>query len=558
MAETIINVPLEPEEFGVVLPSADLRRINFSALDFVTIRRSLVEYIKTYFPSDFNDFVSSNGSVMFMELVSAVGNILSQRADILADESFLPTSQSKEAVINHLALINQVINRATPSTVDIEVSVSNPVSSQISIPSGLQFTVSGTDGLPVTYELYRAPNDFTSNLTIQAGKRGVIGFGIEGRFATPAVFQSAGGANQTVEINDTNILDEPICVDVSTGNVDTVRYVRVKNIEKYASNDEVFEVKFTGTSMKVVFGDDVNGKAPLAGQTITINYRTGGGIRGRISSNIINESRQIVPNPPASAPVDVLFRNISPSVGGTDEETIEDAKKRAPKDAATLGSATSGEDYSQLSKSYIHPVFGSVSKAVATIRTGVEDDLETLAEMVRAAATTAEAAEILGTNFINRNIVELYVLANGVDGTPAVPSVGLKYGLEQFFSEIAVLTDEVRILEGQIKSVDLSASIIINRSADAGTVKESVNTVIEDFFDVDNFDMGQGLYVSRLYEAIQSVPGVKFVKIFSPSDDIIPTKKKADPNVKGVGFNELIALGEKKLQFFFEKGSAER
>jgi uncharacterized phage protein gp47/JayE len=558
MSEVIINVPTEPEEFGIVLPSSDLRRINFSALDFVTLRRSLVEYIKTYFPDDFNDFVSSNGAIMFMELVAASGNILSQRADILSDEAFLPTAQSKDAVINHLSLINQTFKRATPATVDVEISISNPISAQITIPSGLQFIIPGADGSNVTYELYRAPNDYYSGISIPIGKRGIIAFGIEGRFATPVVVQSAGGSNQSIEINGTDILDDPIFVDVATGSSPPSRYIRVTNIEKYYPNDEVFEVKFLESSMKIVFGDDINGKAPLAGQTITVTYRTGGGLNGRIGSNIINESRQILPNPPASAPVDVLFRNIAPSVGGYDDESIEDAKKRAPKDAATLGSATSGEDYSQLAKSYIHPVFGSVLKAVSTVRSGVEQDLLTLAEAVRAATTSEEAAEILGTNFINKNIIEVYALANGSNDTPSTPSAGLKQGLQQYFSEISVLTDEVRILDGAIKSIDFTANVIVNRSADAGTVKESVSKVIDDFFNIDNFDMGQGLYISRLYETIQNVPGVKFVKIFSPADDIIPTKKIADEQSVGVGFNELITLGEKKIQFFFEKGSSER
>jgi hypothetical protein len=554
--KTIFNLPTEPQEFGVVLAPAELRRINFSALDFVTMRRALIEYIKTYFSDSFNDFVASNGVIMFTELVSAVGNILSQRSDILADESFLPTAQTKEAVINHLRLINQEIKRATPAVVDVEVTIDNPALTNVNMQSGMRFSLTGSDGLPLTYEIYRAPGDFNSKITIPTGKRGVIAFGIEGRFADQIVVESAGGHSQIVDILDKNVLDDPITVEVTTGN-DTVAFHRIKNLEKFGANDEVFEVRFSEDRTRIVFGDNIAGKSPVAGQIITVRYRVGGGIRGRIGANFINETRPVTPDAPVSAPVEVFFRNPAPSSGGTDEESLDSAKARAPKEAATLGSATTGEDYAQLSKTFTHPVFGSVLRAVAILRTGVENS-ESLAVLVRSAATIEEAVAILDANFINRNIVELYVLAEGPDHIPVVPSAGLKQGLTQFFSEIAVLTDEIRVLDGKIKPIDLRTNVIISRTADAGTVREAVNKVINDFFDVSNFDMGIGLYLSNLYEAIQAVSGVKFVTIFQPTDDVIPTKKLAEAGSNGIGFNELITLGEKKIQFYFERGASDR
>ena len=555
--ETVFLLPTDPQEFGVVLAPAELRRINFSALDFVTMRRALVEYVKSYFPSDFNDFVASNGAVMFMELTSAVGNILSLRSDVLVGESFLPTCQTKEALINHLKLINQTINRATPAVVDVEVSLANSALTSLAIPPGIRINISGADGLPLFYELYRAPGDFTSNITIPPGKRGVIAFGVEGRFGNDITAESAGGPDQIIDIRETNVLDEPIIVEISAGG-EVTTYSRVSNLERYGSNDEVFEVRFSEEKATIIFGDDVTGKAPLAGQTITVRYRVGGGIRGRIGTNAINETRSITPDSPASAPVEVLFRNPSPSSGGTDEEGLEEAKARAPKDAATLNSATSGEDYAQLAKTFTHPVFGSVMRAVAALKTGVEADMTELVEEIRAAATVADAVEILGTNFINENIVELYVLAEGPDRVPVQPSMGLKQGLLQFFERLSVLTDEVRILDGEIKPVSFRANVVMSRSVDAGTVRQTVSEVVDDFFDVSNFDMGQAFYLSHLYEAIQAVPGVKFVTIFSPADDILSTKKLAVEGSTGVGLNELLTLGEKNIQFYFERGAADR
>lgn len=516
------SLPNTPEEFGVDLPPADLRRINFSALEFPTIRRSLIEYIKTYYPDTFNDFVAQNGIIMILELVSYAASLLSTRSDVIADDSFLPTAQDPVAVDNHLALINKSINRQTPAVVEVEVTVTNPVASEIRIPARTVLNAPGPDGNSVTYELFRAPNDFTSYISIPPNKRGVIGWAIEGRFAEPVVYVSAGGPSQQIEITDDDILDSPITVVVSNNNVSTT-WKRISIIERALPNDEVYEVRFTETGMIIITGDDNAGRALLSGETVTITYRTGGGIRGRISSNAINRTDFIAPQPPASAPVEVLFRNTSPSMGGLDKETLAAAKKRAPREASTIGRATSGEDYAILSGNYSHPVYGSVLKSTATVRTS-----------------------------LNANLVELYILAAGPGDSPVVPSIGLKRGLESYFEDIKVLTDEVRVLDGAVKPIRLDANVIIDRNAVPGIVKANVDKAISNFFSIDKFDMGEGFYLSNLYEAIQKIDGVKFVAIFEPADDIIPTKAIGTSGADGVGFNEVIVLGEKNLRFFFE------
>lgn len=557
--ETVFALPTNPQELGVVLAPASLRRINFSALDFTTLRRALVEYLQTYFPDIFNDFVASNGVIMFMELVAAVGNILSERSDILVDESFLPTAQTFEAVSNHLALINQKILRATPAVVDVEISLGIAAVTAVNVTAGTRFNLTGADGNPLTYEIYRAPGDFTSNITIPPGKRGIIAFGIEGSFSNPLTVVSAGGPSQTVDIVASNILEDPIIVQVFSGTPETSQpttYTKVDSVESFSANDTVFEVEFLSDRARIKFGDNITGRAPLAGQTVSVRYRTGGGIRGRIGTNFINESRPVSPDAPVSAPVEVLFRNPSASSGGTDDESLDSARQRAPKEAATLGSATTGEDYAVLARTFTHPVFGSVLRAMAALRTGVEQDMAGLATKVRAAATLDEAVAILDANFINHNIVEVYALAAGPDSIPVLPSAGLKLGLAQFFADISVLTDEVRVLDGAIKPVEVRANIIISRTADPGTAKAQVEEAIANFFDVSNWDMGKPLNLSNLYAAIQAVSGVKFVTIFEPSDDIIPTNQLGVPGSPGVGFNELITLGEEKLSFYFEKGAA--
>lgn len=522
--QTFFDLPTDPEEFGVVLDPPNLRRIDFSALEFVEMRRAIIEYMQTYFSDIFNDFVANNGVIMFAELVSYLSDVLSNRSDVIADEAFLPTAQTEEAVDQHLFLINNKIKRATPAVVDIEISIPTETATAVNLPPGLQFNISGADGNPLIYELYRAPGDFISNVTIFPGSRGIIGFGLEGAFATPFSFESAGGPNQSIDIIDVRILDEPIVVTVTTGDT-SEDWTKVDTLERAEANDKVFEVIFTEDRAKVRFGNDVAGRALLAGQQVTVRYRTGGGIRGRIGTNAINETRPVTPESPASAPVNVLFRNPNPSNGGKDKESLDEARLRAPKESAALSSATSGEDYAVLSKSFSHPIYGAVLKSVATVKTS-----------------------------LNANIVFLNVLAAGPDDIPVLPSLGLKTALTQFFDDINVLTDEVRVEDAAIKPITFRANVIISRTVDPSILRDRIDTAITEFFDQSKFELGQSLYLAQLYTVLQSIDGVQTVQIREPVDDIIrATDADTTASDNRVRFDELITLGDLQIKIFSEK-----
>lgn len=521
--ETLFDLPNTPDEFGVLLPPAELRRINFSALDFEMARRSIVEYVKTYFPDEFNDFVAHNGSIMFFEVVAAESGKLSLRQDMIAGEGFMPTCTTELALANHLALINQRIRRQTPATADIEITVRTPVTTNIEIVAGAKLRATGPDGLPLVYEVYAAPGDFTSKIVLPAGKRGVIAFGIEGQFATAQVFTSSGGAFQTFTVTDPDMLEAPVLVTISTGTVQEVWRVTNEPIEKFGPTDKVVEVTFLADQAKFRFGDDNTGKSLLSGQTVSVRYRAGGGIRGRIGASQLIDTWNVTPLPPANAPAQLSVRNLGPSSGGTDRETLEQAKRRAPRDFAVNKSITTSKDYPQAASSYSHPVFGTIVKAVATLRSSR-----------------------------NANLVELYCLALGAGGNLSVPSAGLKRGLKTYIDDLNVLTDYVEILDGAVKPVDLDMNVAVSLNADATVVKFKIEAAVTAFFDVGNWEMGEPFYVSNIVEVIEAIDGVLYVDVFAPRDNLLATRQIADPTTHGVGFNELIVEGTRSIRYFYE------
>jgi hypothetical protein len=559
-----IVLPDSPEEVGVVLPSSSLRRIDFSALEFETARRMAIEYVKTYFSADFNDFVLSNGTIMFVELVSAMTGILSERSDIVADEAFLPTAQSRTAVSQHLELIGQTLTVASPAVADIECTIGTPSSFDIAIPPGLIFSLTGPDGSPLTYELFRSPGDYSSDIVIPRGKRGIVAFAIEGQFGSDVTITSDGTANQYVDILKNNVLDDPIIVHIETGSSST-EWTRIDFLEKADANSEVFEVTHLDDRTRVMFGDNSNGKIPIDGQLIRISYRIGGGIRGRIGGNTINESRTISGS--QFAATTVSFNNSSPSRGGYDDENLDDAKKRAPREFATHNNIATSDDYVFVSSTFKHPVYGAVSKSVAVVRTGIEygnpadgdTNLDYVVQQIRAAPTVEEAKQYLLANYVNKNVVDMFLLQEG-DNLPIIPSIGLKTALSNYISTLNVFTDELRINDGSLLPVNLELTVVLTRNADAATVKSQVLFAINNVFDLTNRNMGQEFNRSDLIYGIKNVDGVKSVDMFNPTDDYPPlrrivTKDERAANIQGVGVNELIVLGSQNIQFYLEQGN---
>jgi len=65
------------------------RDIKYLNKDFSTLRASLIDYAKTYFPTTYNDFSPSSPGMMFMEMATYVGDVMSFYLDNQIQETYL-------------------------------------------------------------------------------------------------------------------------------------------------------------------------------------------------------------------------------------------------------------------------------------------------------------------------------------------------------------------------------------------------------------------------------------------------------------------------------------
>lgn len=91
------------------------QQVNFNAFDYNTIKQSLIDYMKLYFPEDFNDFIESSEFIALLELFSYVGELLAYRIDLNAHENFITQAQRKESILRLAKLISYTAARNLPA-----------------------------------------------------------------------------------------------------------------------------------------------------------------------------------------------------------------------------------------------------------------------------------------------------------------------------------------------------------------------------------------------------------------------------------------------------------
>ena len=84
---------------------------DFQSYDFETIRKVMVDYLKTYYSEDFNDFTESSEYIALLDLIAFVAQGLAFRTDLNARENFLETAERRDSVIKLTKQLNYNPNR---------------------------------------------------------------------------------------------------------------------------------------------------------------------------------------------------------------------------------------------------------------------------------------------------------------------------------------------------------------------------------------------------------------------------------------------------------------
>lgn len=149
------------------LVKKDVKYLN---KDFAQFRQNLINFTRQYFPNTYSDFNESSPGMMFIEMASYVGDVLSYYTDQSFRESLLKTAREDSNVLMLSQLFGYKPKLNSPSTVTVEVyqlvpSIGTGTTARpdyryaLSIKAGMQLSTSTGNAKFRTVE----PIDFSSN-----------------------------------------------------------------------------------------------------------------------------------------------------------------------------------------------------------------------------------------------------------------------------------------------------------------------------------------------------------------------------------------------------------
>ena len=95
--------------------------VKYLSKDFASFRNGLIEFAKTYFPNTYNDFNESDPGMMFIEMASYVGDVLSYYIDEQFKESMLSFAEEKRTIYQIAQGYGYKPRQASPASVMLDV-----------------------------------------------------------------------------------------------------------------------------------------------------------------------------------------------------------------------------------------------------------------------------------------------------------------------------------------------------------------------------------------------------------------------------------------------------
>jgi len=102
-------------------PSKKNKDIKYLSKDFNQYREHLIEFTKTYFPNTFRDFTDASVGMLFIEMASYVGDVLSYYIDYQFKESLMVYAEERKNILALSRYLGYKVKTSTPSTTVVDV-----------------------------------------------------------------------------------------------------------------------------------------------------------------------------------------------------------------------------------------------------------------------------------------------------------------------------------------------------------------------------------------------------------------------------------------------------
>ena len=241
---------------------------------------------------------------------------------------------------------------------------------------------------------------------------------------------------------------------------------------------------------EISFGNGRFGRIPTAnaanptGNIVARRYLAGGGARGNVAAGSVTVLQTVTPGIAS-------VTNARPASGGADEETVADAKRRAPSALKARGRAVTAEDFETLT-------------------------LEAPAPVRHAKALPLHHPGFPGVAVPGSVTV---VVVPDVPGNAPQPSEATLRLVCQYLNRHRLVTTEVFAVGPTYRKVRIRGDVVARGDADLAAVRKAVADALVGWLhpltggdDGAGWPFGGTIYASSLYRVALQVPGVERIK----------------------------------------------
>ena len=524
--------------------------LDYMARDSDSLLRAMRERIPELLP-EWTDYAAEAdfGNVL-LQAFAYMGDILSYYQDRVANESFLGTAQTRRSIIQHLGLIGYRLGTAAPATTALTLLLPNKdyggqvirinkgdafATKSLRDRASIRFEYTGEvaleiicdENLPITTDpatkrtyRYYGSDPFATPRSRSGSGSDERQPGIpvaEGRLIlNERLGDSDGTSNQRFPLAHPRLILRPPSQDQAVNNdlILLVEYgTNSTNIQRWNLRDTLafsrddqpdFVVEIDENDRAfVLFGDGKFGQIPPRNAVIKATYRIGGGAQGNVPARTI----ETIANAPQLALIGATVTNVAPATGGDERECIEHAVLQAP------------------------AVFRSRKRAVT------KDDYEALARNFQGVGKVRAVAA-------GWNVVTLHVAPAGGGNM----SDTLRTDLLAYFEDKRPITTRIEIAGVDYVPIYITAKLEAESYYDPAEVRDRVRTAVEQLLDFEKVDFGRAIYLSKFYEAIEAVQGVRDVYIRRFTRNPLATVIETDGQIR-LGENEIPRLPEEIMRF---------
>lgn len=301
---------------------------DYTAADFETCLTALQQAVNTAFPK-WTDFNRASVGNVILRAFCTILDLLSKYQNDQALENFLVTVRRRRNMIALASGVGVALKGISAGSADLTFTLAAAGANDVVIPAGTRVSTTGEN--PIAFFT-------TADLRITAGN--TVGT-VSARAADPQseTPTSDGAANQTKRLQFAPFVDGSDLVTVGT---DT--WLRVPTFLFSTPTSKHYMVQVDETNRATLFfGNGINGAVPPIGQ-YGVTYETGGGTRTNVSIGSITELAGVISDVLGS-PVSITVTNAAASSGGSDRETVEQARRRIPGQLRALTRTVAREDF---------------------------------------------------------------------------------------------------------------------------------------------------------------------------------------------------------------------